>query len=96
MLINIPAVPKVRTTCARAAPAHRPTATSRTAAACRPSRCAPPRRPPPRPGAHQVELVRAMADIEHRLANGASERLQLGGLAAAFTRVREATVAQAV
>ena len=32
----------------------------------------------------RIQLVRAMADIEHRLAYGTSDRLQLGALCGAF------------
>ena len=46
------------------------------------------------PGA-RVELVSKMAAIEHRLANGVSERLQLGALCGAFAEAREAIVAAA-
>jgi replication factor C subunit 3/5 len=40
-------------------------------------------------------LVEALADLEHRLAYGTSERLQLGALVAAFVRAREDVVAAA-
>ena len=36
------------------------------------------------PPAVRIQLVRAMADIEHRLAYGTSDRLQLGALCGAF------------
>ena len=36
------------------------------------------------PAAVRIQLVRAMADIEHRLAYGTSDRLQLGALCGAF------------
>ncbi len=39
------------------------------------------------PPAVRVQLVRAMADIEHRLAYGTSDRLQLGALCGAFAGV---------
>lgn len=42
------------------------------------------------PAAVKVALVEALADTEHRLAFSTSERLQLGGLVAAFVRSREA------
>jgi len=40
----------------------------------------------------RTALVEAMADIEHRLAYGTSERLQLGSLVAAFANARDALV----
>lgn len=43
----------------------------------------------------RIALVEAMADIEHRLAFGTSERLQLGSLVAAFATAREALVGAA-
>lgn len=36
------------------------------------------------PAGARIELVRKMADIEHRLAFGTSDRLQLGALCGAF------------
>lgn len=36
------------------------------------------------PAAVRIQLVRAMADIEHRLAYGTSDRLQLGALCGSF------------
>ncbi len=47
------------------------------------------------PAAVRIELVQQLADIEYRLAFATSERLQLGGLVAAFTLAREAIVAAA-
>lgn len=34
-------------------------------------------------------LVDSLAELEHRLASGTSEKLQLGGLCAAFVMARE-------
>lgn len=42
-----------------------------------------------------VQLVSDMADVEHRLAYGTSERLQLGALVASFVNAREGIVAAA-
>ena len=42
-----------------------------------------------------MALVEKLADIEHRLAYGTSERLQLGAMVAAFTLVRDAIAAAA-
>lgn len=42
----------------------------------------------------RIQLVEALADLEHRLAFGTSERLQLGALCACFVQAREA-IAQA-
>ncbi|KAI7846416.1 hypothetical protein COHA_000126 [Chlorella ohadii] len=44
------------------------------------------------PPAVRVQLVRAMADIEHRLAYGTSDRLQLGALCGAFAEAKEGIV----
>lgn len=44
----------------------------------------------------KVELVEKLSDIEHRLAYGTSERLQLGALVAAFTKAREEIAKAAV
>jgi replication factor C subunit 3/5 len=44
----------------------------------------------------RTALVASLADLEHRLAYGTSERLQLGALVAAFARARDAVVAAAV
>lgn len=44
----------------------------------------------------RIELVEKLADIEHRLAVGTSERLQLGALIAAFSLAREDVVAAAI
>lgn len=43
----------------------------------------------------RMSLVEKLADIEHRLAYGTSERLQLGSLVAAFSLVRDDIVAAA-
>jgi hypothetical protein len=43
----------------------------------------------------RIALVEKLADIEHRLAYGTSERLQLGAMVAAFTLVRDAIAAAA-
>ena len=48
------------------------------------------------PGPVRVALVEAMADVEHRLAVGTSERLQLGALVAAFVTARAGIAAAAV
>ena len=48
------------------------------------------------PGAVQRALVEALADTEHRLAYGTSERLQLGALVGAFVLQRDAIAAAAV
>ena len=48
------------------------------------------------PAEVRIGLVDALADIEHRLAFGTSERLQLGALVGAFSGAREAIVAAAV
>lgn len=42
-----------------------------------------------------VELIEKLADIEHRLAFGTSDRLQLGSLLGAFLQARETIVASA-
>ena len=47
------------------------------------------------PARVRIELVAALADVEHRLAFGTSERLQLGSLVAAFVRAREGILAAA-
>jgi replication factor C subunit 3/5 len=47
------------------------------------------------PAAVRIKLVDAMADVEHRLAYGTSERLQLGSLVGAFTVARDGIVASA-
>lgn len=44
------------------------------------------------PPSVRIELVRKMADIEHRLAYGTSDRLQLGALCGAFAGARSAGV----
>ena len=44
------------------------------------------------PAKVRIALVEAMADLEHRLAFGTSERLQLGSLVAAFSAARDALV----
>ena len=46
------------------------------------------------PAKARIDLVEAMADIEHRLAVGTSEKLQLGALVAAFA-VSRAEIASA-
>eukprot|EP00878_Enallax_costatus_P045954 GHUV01055497.1.p1 GENE.GHUV01055497.1~~GHUV01055497.1.p1 ORF type:complete len:181 (+),score=47.62 GHUV01055497.1:1122-1664(+) len=43
----------------------------------------------------RITLVEKLADIEHRLAYGCSEQLQLGALVAAFSLVRDEIVAAA-
>lgn len=43
----------------------------------------------------RIELIDAMADIEHRLAAGTSERLQLGSLVGVCTVAKEGIVAAA-
>lgn len=43
----------------------------------------------------RITLVEKLADIEHRLAFGCSEALQLGALVAAFALVRDEVVAAA-
>lgn len=48
------------------------------------------------PSKARIELVEAMADIEHRLAVGTSEKLQLGALVAAFVTARAAIASAAV
>lgn len=48
------------------------------------------------PTAARIELVSELADLEHRLNFGTSERLQLGSLVAAFTHARIAIVKAAV
>ncbi len=47
------------------------------------------------PGPVRIKLVDALADTEHRLAFGTSERLQLGALVGAFSVAREGIVAAA-
>ena len=47
------------------------------------------------PGAVRIGLVEAMADVEHRLAVGTSERLQLGALVGAFVTARAGIAAAA-
>ncbi|KAK9915083.1 hypothetical protein WJX75_004524 [Coccomyxa subellipsoidea] len=47
------------------------------------------------PAAVRIKLVDALADTEHRLAFGTSERLQLGALVGAFSVAREGIVAAA-
>ncbi len=47
------------------------------------------------PPAVRITLVEKLADIEHRLAYGTSDRLQLGALVAAFALVRDAIAAAA-
>ena len=47
------------------------------------------------PARERIFLVDALADVEHRLAFGTSERLQLGSLIGAFTEAREGIVAAA-
>ncbi|CAL5221504.1 g3708 [Coccomyxa viridis] len=47
------------------------------------------------PARERIFLVDALADVEHRLAFGTSERLQLGSLIGAFTDAREGIVAAA-
>ena len=44
------------------------------------------------PAKVRIPLVEALADVEHRLAFGTSERLQLGSLVAAFSTARDALV----
>lgn len=44
----------------------------------------------------RASIVEKLADVEHRLACGASERLQLGSLVAAFALARDEIVAAAV
>lgn len=43
----------------------------------------------------RIRLVACLADVENNLAYGTSEKLQLGGLVAAFTEARDAIVAAA-
>lgn len=43
----------------------------------------------------RIDLLECMADVEHRLAFGTSERLQLGALVGGFTVAREGIVAAA-
>lgn len=43
----------------------------------------------------RITLVEKLADIEHRLSAGTSERLQLGSLVAAFALARDEIVAAA-
>ena len=43
----------------------------------------------------RVDLIDKLSDVEHRLAYGTSERLQLGALVAAFVMAREGVVAAA-
>lgn len=43
----------------------------------------------------RITLVEKLADIEHRLAHGCSEALQLGALAGAFCLARDDIVAAA-
>eukprot|EP00793_Prasinoderma_coloniale_P004371 PRCOL_00000131-RA len=45
------------------------------------------------PGDVRSDLVMALADVEHALAAGASDKMQLGALCGAFTKARAATVA---
>jgi replication factor C subunit 3/5 len=47
------------------------------------------------PTAARIELVEALADLEHRLNYGVSERVQLGSLVGAFAHARVAIVAAA-
>lgn len=47
------------------------------------------------PEAVRIACVEALADVEHRLAFGTSERLQLGALVGAFAVAREGIVAAA-
>ena len=47
------------------------------------------------PPAVRIELVSKCAAIEHRLAHGTSERLQLGALCGAFAEAKEGIVAAA-
>lgn len=44
----------------------------------------------------RIQLISRLADVETYLASGTSERLQLGGLIAAFTDARDGIVAAAV
>ena len=72
---------------------------------CRPhlAKPRPPPLSPPRsyifqismPPAVRIELVSKCAAIEHRLAHGTSERLQLGALCGAFAEAKEGIVAAA-
>lgn len=43
----------------------------------------------------RIALLSALASIEHRLAFGTSERLQLGALCGAFAQAKEGIVAAA-
>ncbi len=43
----------------------------------------------------RIELVEALADIEHRLASGTNERLQLGALVGACAQAKQGIVAAA-
>jgi replication factor C subunit 3/5 len=43
----------------------------------------------------RIELISHMANLEHNLASGTSERLQLGALCGAFAHAKEAIVAAA-
>ena len=45
------------------------------------------------PGDVRADLVIALADIEHALAAGASDKMQLGALCGAFVKARSAVVA---
>ena len=47
------------------------------------------------PAAVRIHLVEAMADVEHRLAVGTSEKLQLGALVGAFVNARAGIAAAA-
>jgi len=48
------------------------------------------------PTATRIDLIEALADTEHRLAYGTSERLQLGALVGAFGAARASVAAAAV
>jgi len=48
------------------------------------------------PAPVRIQLVDALSDVEHRLAFGTSERLQLGSLVGAFSVARQSIVDAAV
>lgn len=47
------------------------------------------------PTKERIQLVEDLADLEHRLATGTHERLQLGALCATFVKAREGIAAAA-
>lgn len=48
------------------------------------------------PPAVRIKLVTKMAETEHRLAYGTSDKLQLGGICGAFAEARDGIVKSAV